>query len=184
MLQIHIYLPPSRPNSVLKIGSHPPPVGALGSKMSRTVWLALFCMVGLGPAIAIRVAAPRASLVVEPAQDQSNTFAPNESAKGDRLELPDTPVKTEIVVPATKTMPAEAPSTSPETIKKTASGHWRDANATVMSVASPLRHTKSKESKKSAGQDPTKARAEVWHCRQDAMGSLLRSLDLSQRCNL
>jgi len=25
MLQIHIYLPPSRPNSVLKISSHPPP---------------------------------------------------------------------------------------------------------------------------------------------------------------
>ena len=26
MLQIHIYLPPSRPNSVLKISSHPPPL--------------------------------------------------------------------------------------------------------------------------------------------------------------
>jgi hypothetical protein len=155
--------------------------------MSRTVWLALFCMVGLGPAIAIRVAAPWASLVVEPAQDQSKiepAFALNESAKSDRLELPGTPAKTEIVAPATKTTPAETPSTNPETIKKTASGHWRDANATVMPVASPLRHTKSKESKKSAGQDPPKARAEVWHCRQDAMGSVLRSLDLSPRCNL
>jgi hypothetical protein len=155
--------------------------------MSRRMWLTLFCIVGLGPAIAIKVAAPPASLVVEPAQDQSKiepAFAPNESAKGDRLELPGTPVKAEIVVPATKTTPAESPSTSPETIKKAASGHWRDANATVMSVASPLRHTKSKESKKSAGQNPPKARAEVWHCRQDAMGSLLRSLDLSPRCNL
>src|ERR1700730_5529851 len=26
MLQIHIYWPPSRPNSVLKVGSHPPPL--------------------------------------------------------------------------------------------------------------------------------------------------------------
>ena len=164
--------------------------------MSKTVWLALFCMVGLGPAIAIKVAAPIASLVVEPARDQSKmepAFAPNESAKADRLELPDTPAKTEIVVPATKTMPAESPSVSPETInpstspksiKKAASGRWQDANAKVMSVASPLRHTKSKDSKKSAGQDPPNARAEVWHCRQDTMGSLLRSLDLSPRCNL
>jgi adenylate cyclase len=60
----------------------------------------------------------------------------------------------------------------------------RDANATAMSVASPPRHAKSQESMKSAGQNPPKARAEVWHCRQDAMGSLLRSLDLSPRCNL
>jgi hypothetical protein len=116
------------------------------------MWLALFCLVGLGAAIAIKAATPPASLVVEPAQDQSKiepAFALNELAKADRLELPVTRAKTEIVVPATKTMPAEKPSTSPETInstspetiKKTASGHWQDANATVMSVASPLRHT-------------------------------------------
>ncbi len=163
--------------------------------MSRTMWLALFCIVGLGPAIAIKVAAPPASLVIEPAQDQSKiepAFALNELAKADRLELPNTPVQTAIVVPATKTMPAERPSTSPETIKstspetfkKTASGHWQDANARISSVASPRRNTTSKESKKSAGKSPPTERAEVWHCRQDAVGSLLRSLDLSPRCNL
>ena len=163
--------------------------------MSRTMWIALFCIIGLGPVIAIKVVTP-ASLVVEAAQDQSKiepVVAVNESGKADRLKLPDTPAKTEIVAPATKAMPAENTSTSPETInpsenpepiKKTASGHWRDANATAVSAASPPRHTKSKESKRSSGQEPPKARAEVWHCRQDAMGSLLRSLDLSPRCNL
>jgi hypothetical protein len=75
------------------------------------------------------------------------------------------------------------PSASPKPIKGTASGHWRDANATAMSVASTPRDAKSQESKKSAGQNPPKARAEVWHCRQDAVGSLLRSLDLSPRCD-
>src|SRR6476620_3130456 len=86
--------------------------------MSRTMWLALFCMIGLGPVIAIKLATP-ASLVVEPAQDQSKiepAIAANESAKGDRLELFNTPAKTEIVAPATKAMPAESPSTSPDTI--------------------------------------------------------------------
>jgi hypothetical protein len=53
-----------------------------------------------------------------------------------------------------------------------------------MSVASPPRRAKSKESKESAGQDPPKPRADAWHCRQDAMGGLLRSLDLSPRCNM
>jgi hypothetical protein len=54
------------------------------------MWLAVFCLIGLGPAIAIMVAAP-ASLVVERAQQQSEmkpAFALNESAKFDRLELP------------------------------------------------------------------------------------------------
>src|ERR1700730_1839587 len=62
--------------------------------------------------------------------------------------------------------------------------HWQNANAKIISVASPRRHSKSKESKQSAGKYPPNERAEVWHCRQDAVGSLLRSLDLSPRCNL
>jgi hypothetical protein len=155
--------------------------------MSRTMWLALFCLVGLAPAIAIKVAAPPASLVVESAQDQSKVeraFALNESAKSDRLELPNARAETEIIVPAAKPMPAETPSTSPETVKKVADQHWRNANARIIPAASPPRRPKSKELKQSAGKYPTNERAEVWHCRQDSVGSLLRSLDLSPRCNL
>jgi hypothetical protein len=155
--------------------------------MSRTIWLALFCLVGLAPAIAIKVAAPPASLVGEPAQGQSKierAFALNESAKSDRLELPNARAETEIIVPAAKPMPAETPSASPETVKKVADQHWRNANAKIIPAASPPRRPKSKESKQSAGKYPTTERTEVWHCRQDAVGGLLRSLDLSPRCNL
>jgi hypothetical protein len=175
--------------------------------MSRTLWLALFCMLGLGPAIAIKLATRPAALVVETAQDQSKiepAFAPNESAKSDRLELPDTPAKTEFIVPTTKPMLAESPSTNPETIKKVDIDHavvhqapvfesglvrradrsWRNANAKINPVESPRQHTKSNESKQSVGKYPPNKTAEVWHCRQDAMGSVLRSLDLSPRCNL
>ena len=175
--------------------------------MSRTMWLALFCMVGLGPAIAIKVAALPAALVVEPAQDQSKIepgFTPNELAKADRLELPDSPAKTEFVVPFTKPMSAESPSTNAETIERVSADHavvrqtpvfkgglgrpvdrnWQNANAKISSVESPRRHTKSNESMQSTGKHPPNKAAEVWHCRQDAMGSLLRSLDLSPRCNL
>jgi hypothetical protein len=187
--------------------------------MSRTMWFALFCLIGLGAAIAIKAATPPA----EHAQHQGKmepAFALNESAKSDRLELADTPGETGIIVPATgtrpvetpsvvpetgsvetpsvvpetgpvetpsaspETRPAETPSASSETTRKIASKHWRDANARITPVAPPRRHTKSKESKKTVGEYPVSAKAGVWHCRQDAMGSLLRSLDLSPRCNL
>jgi hypothetical protein len=151
------------------------------------MWLALFWLVGLGAVIAIKVAASPPSLVVEPAQNQSRivpAFALNESAKSDRLELPDARAKTEIIVPAAKTMLAEIPLTSGATIKKVADRDWEDANARISSVAPPRRYTKSKESKKSASKYPPNERAEIWHCRKDAMASLLRSLDLSPRCNL
>ncbi len=147
------------------------------------MWLAVFCLIGLGPAIAIMVAAP-ASLVVERAQYQSEmkpAFALNESAKSDRLELPNARAVTD-TVPATKLMPADTPSTGPETVKKVADRHWQNASAKI--ISSPRRHTESKQSKQSAGKYPPNERAEVWHCRQDAVGSLLRSLDLSPRCHL
>ena len=149
------------------------------------MWLAVFCLIGLGPAVAIMVAAP-ASLVVERAQDQNEmkpAFASNDSAKSDRLELSNARAETEIIVPATKLMPADTPSTSPETVKKVEDRHWQNASAKIIS-ASPRRHIKSKETKQSAGKYPPNERAEVWHCRQDAVGSLLRSLDLSPRCHL
>ena len=156
----------------------------MGSRMSRTMWLAFFGLIGLGPAIAIMVAAP-ASLVVERAQHQSEmkpAFALNESAKSDWLELPNAGAVIEITVPATKLMPADTPSTNPETVKKVEDRHWQNASAKI--ISSPRRHTKSKESNQSAGKYPPNERAEVWHCRQDAVGSLLRSLDLSPRCHL
>jgi hypothetical protein len=155
--------------------------------MSRTVWLTLFCLIGLAPAIAIKVAAPSASLVVKPAQDQSKVereFTPNESAKSDRQELPNTRVETEIVAPAAKPMPAETPSVNPGTDKKVADRHWRNANAKIIPDAPPPRPAKSKALKPSAAKFPPSEKAEAWHCRQDAMGGLLRSLDLSPKCNL
>jgi hypothetical protein len=163
--------------------------------MSRKIWLALFCLVGLAPAIAIKLAAPPASLTVGPARDQGKAepaFALNEAAKSDRLELPDAGAKPEIAVPAAQPMPAETASTGletvkstgPETVKKTADQHWQNANAKLIEAATPPRRPKGKELKQSAVKYPTTQRAEVWHCRQDAMGSVLRSLDLSPRCNL
>ena len=159
--------------------------------MSRTMWLALFCLIGLGPVIAIKVAAPLASLVVGPVRDQGKTepaFALDEAAKSNRLELPGAAAEAEIIVPSAKTpsamtppamtppaktMPAAIASISPETINKVADRHWEDANASISRpVAPPHRRTKAREVKKSAAKIPSTQRAEAWHCRQDAVGGL------------
>jgi hypothetical protein len=149
------------------------------------MWIALFCLLTSSASIAIRLAAPPASLFVKAAQDQGKVAVasvPNESAKSDRLELPDIRAETEIT-PAAQAVSVETPSTKPETIM-IPGPRWQDANARIAPSEPPHRRNITREPKKSADSNATKARAEVWHCRQDAVGSLLRSLDLSPRCNL
>lgn len=168
--------------------------GASKTCWSKTMWLAVFCMVGLAPSIAIKVAAPRVSLVVEPAPAQSKVepaFTLNESAKSDRLQLPNARAEPAMVALAAKPARAETPltspgtpSTAPETVKNIADRRWQDANASIVPIAPARKHPKIKEAKPSANQSPPSKSAEVWHCRQDAVGGLLRSLDLSPRCNL
>jgi hypothetical protein len=150
------------------------------------MWIALFCLVISGASIAIRVALPSASWFVEATPHQSKIGTgpiPNEAAKSDRLELPSIRAETEMM-PAAEPVPVENPPSKPETIK-IPSQRWQDASAKIApSEPPPHRHPIAREPKKNAGNNPPTAKAEAWHCRQDAMGSLLRSLDLSPRCNL
>jgi hypothetical protein len=162
--------------------------------MTRTIWFALFCLVGLGTAVAIKTATPSVGSAGESIADQSNielAAVPNELTKSDRLPLPSLPlpsapvesVATEASVPPA-VMPAETPPAAPETIKKVPERRWQDANARIAPAESSHRHVKRNEPRKSGGTTASNARPGVWHCRRDAMGSLLRSLDLSPRCDL
>jgi hypothetical protein len=167
--------------------------------MSRTIWFALFCVVGLGAAVAIRTAGPFATPAAATA-DENNiepAAVPNELTKSDRLPLPSAHasalVEAEASPPPEPAMtPAETPpevpdtiaATTPEPIKKVESRRWQDANAKIVPTESSRRHVKKSEPRKSAGTTVSSAKTEVWHCRRDAMGSLLRSLDLSPRCDL
>ena len=166
--------------------------------MTRTVWIALFCLVGLGPAIAIKIVARPASLAVEAAQDQNRAamaLAPNEVAKSDRLPLPDIAAEAEVMPapPEAVETPQQAAVETPaarqdETVKtetvKTPHRHWQDANASVAPSEPRHRHTIDRKRINSAANAPPRPRAEAFHCRQDAVGSVLRSLDLSPRCHL
>jgi hypothetical protein len=185
--------------------------------MIRTMWIALLCLVGLGPAIAIKVVTRPASPTVEVAQDHGRTelaLAPNEAAKSDRLPLPDIRAEGE-AMPAAQREPSETPPGGPET-GRVPGRRWQDANAKALpgeldagdenasnkdaklpprlkrngkgsrAGSSERRHrpTIARRPMESAGNSPPKPKTEVWHCRPDAMGSVLRSLDLSPRCNM
>jgi hypothetical protein len=167
--------------------------------MTRTIWFAVFCLVGLGAAAAIKTATPSAGSAVESIADQSNielAAVPNELTKSDRLPLPNLPlpslplpsapvesVATEASVPPAM-MPAETPPAEPDTIKKVEHRHWQDANARIVPTESSRQRFKRNEPRKTEGTTAANARTVPWHCRRDAMGSLLRSLDLSPRCDL
>lgn len=154
--------------------------------MTRTIWFGLFCVVGLGAAMAIKTAGPIATSVAAPTADESNiepAAVPDELTKSDRLPLPSARVETEASLPPAMTA-AEIPPAVPETIKKVENRHWQDANARIVPTESSRRHAKRSEPRKSGGTTASNAKTEVWHCRRDAMGSLLRSLDLSPRCDL
>ena len=151
--------------------------------MSRMMWLALVCLAGLGAVIAIRPpAASVAGLAQHPGKAEP-AFALDEAEKSDRLELP-VHAEAAIVVPSSPAMAAATPPAATATIDKAAEPHWQDANAMIAPVAPPHRYPKARLSKKIVVKSPPTERAEAWHCRQDAVGGLLRSLNLSPRCNL
>jgi hypothetical protein len=97
------------------------------------------------------------------------------------------------------TMSVEAPSSSLETTNKAinaitrttvdtppktiAHRRWQDSNAKLIVDSPPRRHMKARPEKTNADNDHGKTTSNVFRCRQDAFGNLLRSLDLSPHCS-
>ena len=199
MPQIHIYLPPSRPNSVLKISSHAPPfwrgLGCPRLGYPRRCGSPFFAWPALGRWLRSRLLGRQLWSPSRAGSRRDRTGVGSERI-GEVRQAGVAHARAEpepgVIVLAAKPVPAETPPTSPATVKSTSpeavnkivDRHWQDANASLMPVAPPRRHARSKEPKQSAAKSPPSTRAEVWHCRQDAMGGLLRSLDLSPKCNL
>jgi len=170
--------------------------------MLRTMWFALSCVAVLAATIVIKVATPSPVAVVV-THDQTaigGAFGLNEAAKSDRLPLPEIgkPADPDPVPPLATTMSVDAPSSSLETTsnsidaptrettdatpKKIGHPRWQDANAKLIADTPPRRHTRARPEKTNADNDRGKTTSNVFRCRQDGLGSLLRSLDLSPRC--
>ena len=171
--------------------------------MLRTTWFALFCVAVLGAMIMIKIATTPALVAVAATHDQTAlgiAFGPNTAAKSDRLPIPDIrkPTEADSVPPVATTMPVEAPSKSLETThkainettrktidttpKKIAHRRWQNSNAKLIADSPPRRHAKARPEKTNADNDHGKTTSNVFRCRQDAFGNMLRSLDLSPHC--
>lgn len=117
--------------------------------MTRTMWIAVFCLVTSGASIAIRVVSPSASLFAETTPHQSRIETgpiPNEAAKSDRLELPSIRADTE-TMPAAPAVPVENPSGKPETIQDTppALAGCQRQDRSVRAASSPSCRQRAKE---------------------------------------
>jgi hypothetical protein len=169
--------------------------------MHRTMWFALFYLGVLGRMITIKIATTPVLLAVAATHDQTAigiAFGPNTAAKSDRLPLPDIrkPTEADPVPPVATTMPVKAPTNSLETTnnettrktidttpKKIAHRRWQNSNVKLIADSPPRRHARARPEKTNADNDHGKTTRNVFRCRQDAFGTMLRSLDLSPNCS-
>ncbi len=177
--------------------------------MRRTMWFALSCVAVVGVIVAIRAMAPSTATAAHDQIAMIGSVESNTAAKSDRLFIP-TRVQTMDTAPVTTlvtTVPMEMPP-APSAItgkvinepshtaddtptKKTGHRRWQDSNAKLIDDPPPRRQAKPKPEKTSAdysqakttSQTPSQTPRHVFQCRQDAFGSLLRTLELSPHCS-
>jgi hypothetical protein len=179
--------------------------------MHRTVWFALCCL-AVGALVSIKaIATPSLFSVLASFPDAPRTrpepddsLTPNRAAKSDRLPIADMRAPTNTFIPqmATATTPfvpdERAPATPPNIPAEPARTNaddarqmaawtvahrrWRKANAKL--IADPPRQRLVRKPRPTAeAEDRTgKVIVNTLPCRQDAVGGLLRALDLSPRC--
>src|SRR5260370_28031695 len=172
--------------------------------MGTPIGFARRWVAGVGAMSAMKFATTVAPLAVAATHDQTAigiAFGPNTAAKSDRLPIPDIrkPTEADPVPAVATTTPVEAPSSSLEatnkainettrktidtTPKKIAHRRWQDSNAKLIADSPPRRHANVGPEKTNADNDHGKTTSNVFRCRQDAFGNLLRSLDLSPHCS-
>jgi hypothetical protein len=170
------------------------------------VWFALCCLAGLVAVVSIKaVTTPSFLAIAGPVPDAARmppspdeSLTPNRAAKSDRLPLPDIGRPTydffapQIAVAATPVTPTEAAPALPDSpaadetplpaARKVAHRRWQDANAKLIANAPARRHPRKPHSPVEAENMTGKATVNTLPCRRDAVGGLLRALDLSPRC--
>src|SRR3954465_10295710 len=128
---------------------------------------ALLCLLGLAPAIAIKLAGLAAFWAPAPVPGPASpepAFVVNQAAKSDRLPLfsaASMSMTNAEPFPAPASAPAPAPPLSAGEATTPADRHWRNANASITPALSPPRHAERKDNRPSAEKVPPAARAEA-----------------------
>jgi hypothetical protein len=176
-----------------------------GLAVIRTVWLAVFCLIGLGAMVAIRAGTPPTPPSVRASPEQTSVaenfsqdifsqdtfsrdaFSQDTLTKADKLKIAyaHDPVAVKPLMLATKA-PDETPSQPPSPVAtpKIVSRHWHDPNAKNSGAAPPGRRTKHQEPKTTKNVERAKAPVDLRPCRRpEGFAGLLRALNLSPGCD-
>ena len=161
-----------------------------GFAVTRTVGLAVLCLIGLGATVAIKAGTPTPTpnFGASPEQTTVGTnFAQDTLTKADKLEVAYVrdPIAVEPVMPGTSARDETPPQPlSPPATPKIVSRHPHDPNAKKVAAVSPGRRIKGQESKKSKNVERPKLPVELRSCRRpEGIAGLLRILNLSPGCD-
>ena len=170
--------------------------------MHRNLWFALGCVAGFGALVSIKAFAVVANLPDAPRTPPGpyESLTPNRAAKSDRSPLPDmrartntfvatttTPVVPVETAPAPPNIPAEPARTNVDDARQTAASpvaqrRFRKLNTKLIAAAPQQRPVRKPHPTAEAENRTGKVIVNTLPCRQDAMGGLLRALDLTPRC--
>jgi hypothetical protein len=155
----------------------------------RTVWLAVFCLIGLAAMVGIKAGSPTPAPNAGASAEQT-TIATGSShdtlTKADKLEITyvRVPIAAEPVMPATPVSDEISPQPPSLTVPKIASRHWHDHNVKKLAAVSPDRRIKIQQPKNGKNVDRAKATVDLRPCRRpEGFAGLLRALNLSPGCD-
>jgi hypothetical protein len=163
-----------------------------GLVVTRTVWLAVLCLIGLGAMVAINAGTPTPTpspnVGASPEQTTIATGSSHDTlTEADKLEIAyvRVPVAVEPVMLVTKAPDETQPQPpGPTATSRIVSRHWHDPNAKKSTAVSSDRRMKIQEPKKSKNVDRGKATVDLRPCRRpEGFAGLLRALNLSPGCD-
>src|ERR1700723_3823348 len=181
--------PLKRPiQSYLTINSHTRTMRGLN--VTRTVWLAVLCLIGLGAMVTIKAGTPPPPPNAGASLDET-TIARASSrdtlTKADKLEI--AYVRAPLVENPIMQVTKATDETPPRPLSSTATPkivtrHWHDPNAKKSASASPDRSIKVQQPKNGKNVDRAKATVDLKPCRRpEGFAGLLRALNLSPGCD-
>jgi hypothetical protein len=157
----------------------------------RTVWIAAFCVAGLGGTFATRVTASISEEAVPGSVTIGNSLVPGTLSKGDKLNVrylrypaESTPVENAAAVP-TEPIAAEIEPAKPPAAAKAGCSHAPDPGARWTAVVLPKPRPRIRPAKHAKDVGLARATVDPNTChQQDGLTGMLISLSGAPRCQL
>jgi hypothetical protein len=158
--------------------------------VTRTVWLTVLCLTGLGAMVTIKAGTPMLPPNAGASLDETTIAGASSRdtlTKADKLEIAyvRAPLVEDPIMEVTRAID-ETPSRTPSSTatQKIVSRHWHDPNAKKSASASLDRSIKVQQPKNGKNSDRSKTTVDLRPCRRpEGFAGLLRALNLSPGCD-